>query len=163
MRHLKIIPVALASATACAVRRYIMALRGFHSNNRSSTPINIEASGAANVADIPAEAPATSSVRRSMLVKWKNCAINDPKAPPVMQFNEHFSPVLDVVPSRNRSLFHEPSTNSTVLWGRRQSRWDNAETVGLVPSGSPLIASSSWCCWGSIRPDRAASSLKRRY
>jgi hypothetical protein len=49
-----------------------MALRGFHSNNRSSTPINTEESGAAKVADIPAQAPATSRVLRSMLVRWKN-------------------------------------------------------------------------------------------
>ncbi len=61
-----------------------MALRGFHSNSSSSTPINTEASGAAKVADMPAAAPATSNVLRSMLVKWKNCAIIDPKAPPVM-------------------------------------------------------------------------------
>ena len=33
---------------------------------------------------MPAAAPATSNVRRSMLVKWKNCAKIDPKAPPVM-------------------------------------------------------------------------------
>ena len=40
--------------------------------------------GVEKVADIPAAAPATSSVLRSALVRWKNCAITDPKAPPVM-------------------------------------------------------------------------------
>jgi hypothetical protein len=61
-----------------------MALRGFHSNNNSSTPIKTEESGAANVADIPAHAPATSNVRRSTLVRRKNWPIIDPNAPPVM-------------------------------------------------------------------------------
>ena len=59
-------------------------LRGFHSNNNNSTPINTEESGAAKVADIPAHAPATSKVRRSTLVRWKNWLIIDPNAPPVM-------------------------------------------------------------------------------
>ena len=59
-------------------------LRGFHSNSSSSTASNTEARGAANVADIPAAAPATSSVLRSALLRWNNCAIIDPNAPPVM-------------------------------------------------------------------------------
>ena len=54
--------VALASATGTK-------LRGFHSNNSSSTASRTEATGAANVADIPAAAPATSSVLRSALVR----------------------------------------------------------------------------------------------
>ncbi len=33
---------------------------------------------------MPAAAPATSSVLRSALVRWKNCAISEPNAPPVM-------------------------------------------------------------------------------
>jgi len=33
---------------------------------------------------MPAAAPATSSVLRSAAVKWNNCAITDPMAPPVM-------------------------------------------------------------------------------
>ena len=33
---------------------------------------------------MPAAAPATSSVLRSALVRWKNCAISEPTAPPVM-------------------------------------------------------------------------------
>ena len=33
---------------------------------------------------MPAAAPATSSVLRSALVRWNNCAIIDPNAPPVM-------------------------------------------------------------------------------
>ena len=36
------------------------------------------------MADIPAAAPATSSVFRSELERWKHCAIIDPKAAPVM-------------------------------------------------------------------------------
>ena len=61
-----------------------MKLRGFHSNSSSSTASSTAATGAANVADMPAAAPATSSVLRSALVRWKNCAISDPNAPPVM-------------------------------------------------------------------------------
>ena len=33
---------------------------------------------------MPPAAPATSSVFRSALVRWKNCAIIEPNAPPVM-------------------------------------------------------------------------------
>ena len=36
------------------------------------------------MAVIPAEAPATSSVLRSAALRRKHCAINEPKAPPVM-------------------------------------------------------------------------------
>ena len=54
--------VALASATG-------IMLRGFHSNSSSSTASNVEARGAAKVADIPAAAPATSSVLRSALLR----------------------------------------------------------------------------------------------
>ncbi len=69
--------MALAKATG-------MKLRGFHSNSKSSTARRTAATGEAKVADIPAAAPATSSVLRSALVRWKNCAMSDPKAPPVM-------------------------------------------------------------------------------
>jgi len=61
-----------------------MMLRGFHSNSSSSTASNVEATGAANVADMPAAAPATSKVRRSRPVRWQNCPTTEPKAPPVM-------------------------------------------------------------------------------
>ena len=54
--------VALASATG-------IALRGFHSNSSSSTASSTAAIGVANVADIPAAAPATSSVFRSAAVR----------------------------------------------------------------------------------------------
>ena len=69
--------VALPSATG-------IMLRGFHSKSSSSTASSTEATGAANVADMPAAAPTTSSVFRSALVRWKNCAMSDPIAPPVM-------------------------------------------------------------------------------
>ena len=36
------------------------------------------------MADMPAAAPATSRVLRSVLVRWKNCAIIEPNAPPVI-------------------------------------------------------------------------------
>ena len=36
------------------------------------------------MADMPPAAPATSSVLRSALVRWRNCATSEPKAPPVM-------------------------------------------------------------------------------
>ena len=64
--------VALARATGTK-------LRGFHSKSRSSTASNTAATGVANVADMPAAAPATSNVLRSALVRWKNCAITDPR------------------------------------------------------------------------------------
>ena len=54
--------VALAKATGTR-------LRGFHSNSSSSTASSTAARGAANVADIPPAAPATSSVFRSALVR----------------------------------------------------------------------------------------------
>ena len=61
-----------------------MKLRGFHSKRSSSTASSTAATGAAKVADMPAAAPATSSVFRSALVRWKSCAIIEPNAPPVM-------------------------------------------------------------------------------
>ncbi len=69
--------VTLASATG-------IRLLGFHSNSNSSTASRTADTGAAKVADIPAAAPATSSVLRSVLVRWNNCAIIEPNAPPVM-------------------------------------------------------------------------------
>src|SRR5690606_3890702 len=72
-------PAAVAAARATGTK-----LRGFHSKSRSSTARRADATGAANVADMPAAAPETSSVLRSALVRWKNWAITDPIAPPVM-------------------------------------------------------------------------------
>ncbi len=69
--------MALASATGTM-------LRGFSSNSSSSTASSTAAIGVANVADMPAAAPATSSVLRSALVRWNICATSDPTAPPVM-------------------------------------------------------------------------------
>ena len=63
--------VALARATG-------IALRGFHSNSSSSTASSTAAIGVANVADMPAAAPATSSVLRSAAVRWKSCEIDRP-------------------------------------------------------------------------------------
>ena len=54
--------VTLASATG-------MTLRGFHSKSSNSTASTTDATGAANVADMPAAAPATSSVLRSVAVR----------------------------------------------------------------------------------------------
>jgi hypothetical protein len=61
-----------------------MKLRGFHSNSSSSTAISTEAIGAPKVAAMPADAPQTSSVRRSIEESRKYCANSDPRAPPVM-------------------------------------------------------------------------------
>lgn len=69
--------VALASATGTK-------LRGFHSNSRSSIASRIAATGEANVADIPAAAPATSRVLRSAELSLNSWATSDPTAPPVM-------------------------------------------------------------------------------
>ena len=57
--------VALASATG-------IMLRGFHSKSSSSTASSTAASGVANVADMPAAAPATSRVLRSALVSSRS-------------------------------------------------------------------------------------------
>ena len=46
-----------------------MKLRGFHSNNSSSTASNTAATGVANTADMPAAAPATSRVLRSAALR----------------------------------------------------------------------------------------------
>lgn len=46
-----------------------MKLRGFHSNRSSSTASNTAAMGVANIAAMPAAAPATSSVFRSADVR----------------------------------------------------------------------------------------------
>lgn len=59
-------------------------LRGRHSNSSSSTASRIEASGALNVAAMPAAAPETSRVLRSSAVSRRNWASTDPHAPPVM-------------------------------------------------------------------------------
>ena len=61
-----------------------MRLRGFHSNSSSSTASSTAATGVAKVADMPAAAPATSSVLRSAAVRWKTWAMSEPNAPPVM-------------------------------------------------------------------------------
>ena len=59
-------------------------LRGLNSNSSSSTASKIAATGVANVADMPAAAPATNSVVRSASVRRIHCAISDPNAPPVI-------------------------------------------------------------------------------
>ena len=58
-------------------------VRGFHSKTSSSTPNKAAATGVPNTAAIPAHAPATSKVRRSMAAKWKSWATIDPMAPPL--------------------------------------------------------------------------------
>ena len=69
--------VTLAKATGTSER-------GRHSKSSNSTASNTAAKGAAKVADMPAAAPATSSVVRSASVSLTHCASSDPKAPPVM-------------------------------------------------------------------------------
>src|SRR6201995_724435 len=59
-------------------------LLGLHSKSNSSTARRIAATGVANVADIPAAAPATSSVVLSASVTRIHCAISEPTAPPDM-------------------------------------------------------------------------------
>ena len=59
-------------------------LRGFHSNNRSSTASSTAAIGVPKIAVMPAAAPATSRVLRSAALRLKHCANSEPMAPPVM-------------------------------------------------------------------------------
>ena len=73
----RIAAVALAIATGTR-------LRGLSSKSRSSTARRMAATGVANVADIPAAAPATRRVVRSASVSLIHCAMSEPKAPPVM-------------------------------------------------------------------------------
>jgi len=58
-----------APATAAA-QATGMKLRGFHSNNSSSTASNAAATGVPNTAAIPPAAPATSRVFRSADDRW---------------------------------------------------------------------------------------------
>ncbi len=71
-----------ASATMLAVAT-TTSDRGFHSNRSSSTASATAATGVPKTALIPPAAPATRSVRRSIALRWKNCAITEPSAPPV--------------------------------------------------------------------------------
>ena len=69
----------MMQATVTGIR-----LRGFHSNNRSSTARRMAANGVPKIPDSPAAAPATMSVLRSESERWMNWAISELKAPPVM-------------------------------------------------------------------------------
>ncbi len=59
------------SAATAAARATGMRLRGFHSKSRISTARSTAAIGVLKTADIPPDAPATSSVFRSAAVRWK--------------------------------------------------------------------------------------------
>jgi hypothetical protein len=72
----------IPSATALAMAMRTMD-RGRHSKTSNSTPSTTAATGVPNTALMPPAAPATSRLRRSMADRWKNCAITDPRAPPV--------------------------------------------------------------------------------
>ena len=72
-------PAAVAHATATGTKE-----RGRHSKRSSSTARSTAATGDAKIADMPAAAPATSSVFLSAAVRWNACAKSEPNAPPVM-------------------------------------------------------------------------------
>src|SRR6185312_5089851 len=74
-RHASEMSTAVATGTK---------LRGFHSNNNSSTASMIEANGVPKMPVIPAHAPATSNVLRSAALNRKSWANSEPIAPPVM-------------------------------------------------------------------------------
>ncbi len=71
-------PSAVAAASAIRVID-----RGLNSNASSSTPNSVAATGVPNTALIPAEAPATSRLRRWTAVRWNSWPTIDPTAPPV--------------------------------------------------------------------------------
>ena len=73
--------VLAATTTAIATGKK---LRGRHSNSSSSTASKIAATGVPKIPVMPAAAPATSNVLRSLEVRWKSCANSEPSAPPVM-------------------------------------------------------------------------------
>ncbi len=70
-----------ATAQAMATGRR---LRGRSSNSSSSMASSMAATGVPNTAVMPATAPATSNAFLSALDRWKNCAMSEPIAPPVM-------------------------------------------------------------------------------
>ena len=82
--HLQYAVLGLVAAATIAAIATGTKLRGFHSKRRSSTASRIAASGEANVADIPAAAPETSNVFRSVSVRWTIWAISEPNDPAVM-------------------------------------------------------------------------------
>ena len=61
-----------------------MKLRGVHSNSSNSTASMMAAIGVPNTVVMPAAAPATSNVLRSLSLTGSICAISEPMAPPVM-------------------------------------------------------------------------------
>ncbi len=72
------IPAAAVVASATGISD-----RGRSSNKSNSTASSTPDTGAPNVADIPAAAPAASSVFRSSAVTACSCPKSDPSAPPV--------------------------------------------------------------------------------
>ena len=75
--------VRSTSATTAATATG-MKLRGVHSKSRSSTASMMAAIGVPKTVVMPAAAPATSSVLRSLSLTGSAWAISDPIAPPVM-------------------------------------------------------------------------------
>ncbi len=73
-----------STAATTAATATGMKLRGLHSNSSNSTASMMAAIGVPNTVVIPAAAPATSSVLRSLSLTGSICAINEPIAPPVM-------------------------------------------------------------------------------
>ena len=63
-------------------------------------------------------------------------------------------------PALTYPRFSSRLISSTVLWCFNCSRLRQLADGRRCAPGRPLMASSSWCCWGSIPAARTCSSLK---
>jgi hypothetical protein len=106
-----------------------MKLRGFHSNSSNSTASSAAATGEPKVADMPAAAPATSSVLRSALVRWNSWAISEPSAPPVMMIG----PSAPNGPPEPMEMAEETGLSSATLGSMRLPR----SRIDSIASGMP--------------------------
>ena len=158
-------------------------LLGLHSKSSSSTARRIAATGVANVAAIPAAAPATSSVVLSASVTCIHCAMSDPTAPPDMMIGPS-APKGPPIRSQSRliwastqRLWHLPSRGEAKLprWPRefhahesclnrtgpstlREGRQLLALSPSNIPAGYPLEKRAQCSSDGS-----RTSWLKVRY
>ena len=86
---------------------------------------------------MPAAAPATSSVLRSALVRWKNCAISEPTAPPVMMIG----PSAPNGPPEPIEIADDSGFSSATLGSTRlPSMQDRLDRLGDAVAADPLRA-----------------------
>ena len=83
-----------------------MKLRGFHSNNNSSSASKTAATGVAKMAVMPPAAPATRSVLRSAADRCNAWPNRDPNAPPVTMIGPSapYGPPVPIARADDRGL-----------------------------------------------------------